>query len=162
VGESELRTMDETEDYTMNFEAVKSSFRQTKDGYHLTLVIHPNDAQSLPDLVSSWVGTRYQCCLVQVNDENIAVPKKKSVEANASVQQAAMLCRSIRFQAWLHNTMECNPEERDVWGESEEEHTARLLRKALDIESRSELKYNEEAQDKLKRLYESFKKEVGR
>ena len=152
--------MENSEDYTLNFEAVKTSFRQTKDGYHLTLVIHPNDAQSLPDLISSWVGTRYQCCLVRLDDENMAVPKKQSVEANASVQQAAMLCKSSRFQAWLHKTMGYNPEERDVWGDSEEEHTARLLRKALCIESRSELKHNEEAQDQLKRIYESFMKEV--
>ena len=154
--------MENSEDYTLNFEAVKTSFRQTKDGYHLTLVIHPNDAQSLPDLISSWVGTRYQCCLVRLDDENMAVPKKQSVEANASVQQAAMLCKSSRFQAWLHKTMGYNPEERDVWGDSEEEHTARLLREALDIESRSELKENKEAQASLKRIYDSFMEDVER
>lgn len=148
--------MERTEDYALNFEAVKTSFRQTKDGYHLTLVIHPNDAGSLPDLISSWVGTRYQCCLVQLNDENEPVKTKESVEGDGLVQQAGMLCRSSRFQDWIHKYMNHDPEERDVWGENEEEHTARLVRLACAISSRSELRSNLKARESFKILYESF------
>tara|TARA_Y100000590_G_scaffold446319_1_gene579843 strand:+ start:1843 stop:2313 length:471 start_codon:yes stop_codon:yes gene_type:complete len=148
--------MERSEDYTLSFEAVKTSFRQTKDGYHLTLVIHPSDVESLPDLISSWVGTRYQCCLVQLNDENEPVKTKDSEEGQSLIQQAGMLCRSSRFQGWIHSFMKCNPEERDVWGENEEEHTARLLRQACGISSRSELRDNLRARETFKSIYESY------
>jgi len=150
--------MERTEDYTLNFEAVKTSFRQTKDGFHLTLVVHPSD---VPDnLFTSWVGTRYQCCLVQLNDENEPVKTAEAVEHDSVIQQAAMLCRSVRFQTWLHDYMAFDPEERDVWGENEEEHTARLLRLACGIQSRSELRDNEDARTRFNHISHMFLKFV--
>ena len=148
--------MDRHKDYTLNFEAVKTSFRQTKDGFHLTLVVHPNDVPE--DLFTSWVGSRYQCCLVQLSDENEPVKKAASVEHDAMIQQAAMLCRSPRFQSWLHDYMDVNPEERDVWGEDEEEHTARLLRQACGIQSRSEFREKEEARACFEYISQAFLK----
>ena len=150
--------MEQTEDFVMNFEAVKTSFRQTKDGYHLTLVLHPSDVP--PDLFSSWVGTRYQCSIVQLNDENEPVMKTDSVEVNAMIQQAGMLCRSKRFQSWIHDYLRVDPEERDVWGESEEEHTARLLRQTCQIESRSELRSNPDAKRTFEEIYAAFMQSI--
>jgi len=158
VGGDELHTMERPEDYALNFEAVKTSFRQTKDGYHLTLVLHPNDVP--PDLFSSWVGSRYQCCLVQMNDENEPVKTADGAEADALVQQAAMLCRSNRFQAWVCEYLGHPPEERDVWGDSEEDYAARLLRSACRISSRSELRTNLEARRAFKDLCNAFMEEV--
>jgi len=150
--------MDGMQNYTLNFEAVKTSFRQTKDGYHLTLVLHPNDVPQ--DLFSSWVGTRYQCAMVQLSDDDQPVKTKDASESDALIQQAGMLCRSSRFQEWIHEYMQTDPEERDVWGENEEQHTARLLRKACDIESRSELKEDMGARQKFETLCQSFIDEV--
>jgi len=151
--------MENTKDYTLEFEAVKTSFRQTKDGYHLTLVLHPNDVPQ--DLFSSWVGTRYQCVLVQLDDENHPVKTKETVEHDGLVQQAGMLCRSPRFQAWIENMYEEEDMERDAWGSNNEENTSRLLRHACAINSRSELRTNEKAREAFKQLYNSFMEHVG-
>jgi hypothetical protein len=44
---------------TIQFEAIKVGFQQTKDGVKLAMVVHPND---LPDeLALSPLGARYQC-----------------------------------------------------------------------------------------------------
>ena len=146
--------MDRSEDYTLNFEAVKTSFRQTKDGYHLTMVIHPSDVPK--ELFSSWVGTRYQCSIVQLNDENEPVKLEASVEADAIVQQAGMLCSSNRFQNWIKEFSGVDPTGPDEWGDNEEEYAARLLRRVCKIDSRSELRTDTEAQLIFSALYHAF------
>ena len=158
MGGNELPTMENTRDYTLEFEAVKTSFRQTKDGYHLTLVLHPNDVPQ--DLFSSWVGTRYQCVLIQLNDENEPVKTAEGNEADSIIQQAGMLCRSPRFQTWIASMYEKEDLEVDVWGGNGEETTARLLRHACSISSRAELRTNHQAREAFQLLYNSFLKSI--
>ena len=88
-----------TEDYILKFEAVKTSFRQTREGYHLTLVLHPNDVPN--ELYTSWVGTRYQCVLVELNDQDMPVEREGVEEGRRAVAVAAQLCRSAGFQHYL-------------------------------------------------------------
>jgi hypothetical protein len=148
----------EASDYTLNFESVKTSFRQTKDGYHLTLVVHPNDVPK--ELFSSWVGTRYQCVLVELNDDNEPVKTEGAVESDGLIQQAGMLCRSARFQTWISAIYETSGSGEDLWGEGEEEGAARLLRHACSISSRSELRTNKQARDAFNQLYERFMEDI--
>jgi len=158
MGNSELQIMDRAKDYTLSFEAVKTSFRQTKDGYHLTLVLHPNDVPQ--DLFSSWVGTRYQCAMVQLSDDDQPMKTKESIESDANIQQAGMLCRSPRFQTWIHQRALTDIEERDVWGESEEDHTVRVLTKLCGISSRKELATDLEGRKIFKELCDAYIEEV--
>ena len=88
-----------SEDYALKFEAVKTSFRQTRDGYHLTLVLHPNDVPN--ELYTSWVGTRYQCVMVELDDQDKPVEREGVDEGRRAVATAAQLCRSGNFQNYL-------------------------------------------------------------
>ncbi len=149
----------EASDYTLNFESVKTSFRQTKDGYHLTLVVHPNDVPK--ELFSSWVGTRYQCVLVELNDDNEPVKTEGAVESDGLIQQAGMLCRSARFQTWISSLYEEKGMDDGVWGDSDEEAAARLLRHACAIGSRAELRTNKAARESFTKIYDSFMKSMN-
>lgn len=152
MGGNELRDM-ETEDYVLNFEAVKTSFRQTKDGYHLTLVLHPSDVPQ--ELFASWVGTRYQCSIVELSDENEPVMREEAKEVDAVVQQAGMLCRSARFQTWiLDRFSDENLSLNDC--SDDEEAAARLVCHLCGISSRAELKKNSSARALFTYLYDKF------
>ena len=49
---------------TIQFESVKAGLRQSKEGYMLTLSVHPDD---LPDdLMRDFVGSRYMVVMVRV------------------------------------------------------------------------------------------------
>lgn len=147
----------ETEDYVLNFEAVKTSFRQTKDGYHLTLVLHPSDVPQ--ELFASWVGTRYQCSIVELSDENEPVMREEAKEVDALTQQAGMLCRSARFQTWILDRFE---EENLSLNDcsDDEEAAARLLCHLCGISSRSELRKNSSARAHFSNIYDTFSSEI--
>jgi hypothetical protein len=49
---------------TLQFEAVKMALKQNKDGYVLTMSIHPDE---IPDeLMRDFVGARYQVVMVRL------------------------------------------------------------------------------------------------
>lgn len=146
-----------TEDYVLSFEAVKTSFRQTKDGYHLTLVIHPNDVPS--ELFGSWVGSRYHCSLVELNDQDQPIIRERAAEAQSAIAAAGQMCRSPRFQVWIESKSSDNEFEP---GTTDEEKAAILLRRACSIDSRSELvPENAEAMKKFDRVRSMFVSDVG-
>ena len=53
---------------TLQFESVKVALKQNKDGYVLTLCIHPDDVPL--ELLRDFVGARYQVVMVRLNDED--------------------------------------------------------------------------------------------
>ena len=54
---------------TVQFEGLKTGFRQNKDGYVLSLAIHPDDVPS--ELMKDFVGSRYMVVMVRLAE---AVP----------------------------------------------------------------------------------------
>lgn len=54
-------------DTTVAFEAVRVAFRQDKEGYVLTLRIHPSDVTD--SIMTDRLGQRYGAALVKINDE---------------------------------------------------------------------------------------------
>jgi hypothetical protein len=49
---------------TLQFEAVKMALKQNKDGYVLTMTVHPDE---VPDaLLRDYVGARYQVVMVRL------------------------------------------------------------------------------------------------
>ncbi len=52
----------------MNFEAVKVSMSQDKNGITLRLSVHPNDCPK--ELHTDWVGTRYMVAMVRLQDDD--------------------------------------------------------------------------------------------
>ena len=131
---------------TYGFEAVKTALRQTKDGISITLVIHPNDVPQ--ELISDHIGSRYMCGMARLDDDNQVVELDSVRKGKIMVNQAGMLCRDHDFQAWLVELGECL--------EPDEAEAAETIRFLCGIESRSELKHNEKAQEAWKKLLADF------
>jgi len=110
----------------IQFEAIKTSLKQSKDGYILTLAVHPDD---LPDdLMRDFIGSRYVVVMVRLGDNEMPMDKE--------------------FWEWLN---------RKEWlMEKNEAACAEWLCSYLDIESRKELKTNQEARTLFNQLRSSF------
>jgi hypothetical protein len=115
----------------LQFEARKVALKQDRTGYILTLCLHPDE---IPDeLLRDFVGARYACALVRIQDDETPTPYVNRV------QKAGMLCRNRSFQAFVA--------ERLVGHAVNEEKTADALCKQCGISSRSELNGNAMAQE---------------
>jgi hypothetical protein len=65
----------------VNFEAVKTSMMQDKNGTNIRLTIHPNDVP--PQLHKDWVGSRYMVVMVKLNEDG--TPEKGDDDATHEV-----------------------------------------------------------------------------
>jgi len=146
----------DAKDSALIFEAVKVSLRQTKDGAMLTLSVHPNDFPQ--DLFKAWVGTRYQCVLVELNDQDEPVQTTESKEGKEAVARAGILCRDVLFQNWMH---EGYPLVSSL-GEVTEETTAKSVCLCCEIDSRAELKTNESARNLFNELLADYNKHIAK
>lgn len=131
---------------TLQFESVKVAFKQDKTGYVLTLCIHPDDVPV--DLFRDFVGARYQVVMVRLDGHEKAMDRQDQFESDQSVKLAGMLCRNEQFWAFLHD-------DGQIFEPSESEATD-WLREYLGLQSRSELKTNHEARDRLESLNREF------
>jgi hypothetical protein len=130
---------------TLQFEAVKIAMKQDKTGIILTLNIHPDE---LPiDLMRDFVGARYQVVMVRLND--LDRPMSRDAEYSRDpVRTAGMLCRDKDFAQYLLSG--------DLIFEAKEEDATDWLKDALDIESRTELKEDQQKSNKFWTIYEEF------
>lgn len=149
MGRKALELMDDVKRYTLDFEAVKYSMAQNKDGVKLTLLVHPSDCPQ--DLMSAWVGDRFQVVMVRLNDDDTpSIPLNKE-EGERAVVAAGFLCRDERFQKFLSRIS--SPFEDEIFNS---EDASRVLREQLQIESRADLKTNESARKKFNELKNEF------
>lgn len=119
----------------LQFEARKVALKQDRTGYVLTLSLHPDEIPE--ELFRDFVGTRYGCAMVRIQDDESPTPYKNRV------QQAGMLCREKQFQEWI--------------GADHEDEAAELLCERCGVTSRSELNGNPQAKalfDELIKDYE--------
>jgi hypothetical protein len=115
----------------LQFEARKVAMKQDRTGFVLTLSIHPDD---LPEeLMRDFVGSRYACALVRIQDDESPTPYINRV------QKAGMLCRNVAFQEFIA--------EQFTGRAVNEEQAAEALCKRCSITSRSELNGNAKAQE---------------
>jgi hypothetical protein len=110
----------------LQFEARKIALKQDRTGYVLTLCLHPDEIPE--ELLRDFVGARYACALVRIQDDESPTPYTNRV------QKAALLCKQQSFQAFMSAI--------------NEEMAARNLCKRCGIQSRSELNGNSDAQEK--------------
>lgn len=129
---------------TSQFEGKKVALKQTKDGHVLTLAIHPDE---IPDeILRDFVGARYMVVMVRIG-ENEEPMERQPVNKHISV--AGMLCRDPQFWEFLF--------EQGLLLETSEKDATDWLKSYLNVESRSELKDNEEAQIALNKILREFK-----
>lgn len=138
--------MSEIRDIAINFEAVKVSMNQDKNGLMLKLAIHPSDAPQ--DLVVAPVGTRYMIAAVMLNDQDEPTIGIKKREADAIISIAGALCRNERFQTWLVDT--------GLAFSGTEKGAVDAVREFCGIKSRSEFSTNETARNKFIALRDEF------
>lgn len=129
---------------TSQFEGKKVALKQTKDGHVLTLAIHPDEIPE--EILRDFVGARYMVVMVRIG-ENEEPMERQPVNKHISI--AGMLCRDRQFWEFLF--------EQGLLLETNEDAATEWLKAYLNIDSRSELKDNEEAQIALNKILREFK-----
>lgn len=122
----------------MQFEARKVALKQDRTGFVLTMSVHPDEFPS--ELLRDFVGARYACVMVRINDDETPVVYKNRV------QQAGMLCKNPNFQKFMNT--------------KGEDATAKALCDRLGVESRTELNGNSLAQSLFDDLMAEFENEA--
>jgi hypothetical protein len=129
---------------TSQFEGKKVALKQTKDGIVMSLAIHPDD---LPEeLIRDFVGARYMVVMVRLNDDETPMQREP---VNKHISAAGMLCRDPQFWEFLY--------EQGLLLETNEEATTEWLKAYLNIDSRRELKDNQDAQIALNKILREFR-----
>ncbi|MGC4008875.1 MAG: hypothetical protein QM805_07790 [Pseudomonas sp.] len=136
----------------MGFEAVKVSMSQDKNGIILRLNVHPNDCPK--ELITDWVGTRYMVGMVRINDDD--TPDDRGyAEVQKMITSAGQLCRNESFFTFLSVV---GLVDHHISGVEERENaSAEAVRDYCGIQSRAEMKTNEEARKKFETMRQSFK-----
>jgi len=133
--------MSEVRDNAMNFEAVKVSMQQNKDGVMLRLAVHPNDCPS--DLHTDWVGSRYMVAMVKLNDQDEIETREQEQAIQRIISSCGLLCREPEFQSYL--------------GVDSEDEAIKVIRSRCEIKSRSEFRDNPSAREKFIGIREEYK-----
>lgn len=133
---------------TSQFEAVKVALKQDKNGYVLTLNIHPDDLDE--SILRDFVGARYMVVMVRLADTEVPMVRSEEYAGARLVKQAGMLCRDSKFWDYLYDKGE-------IFNCSES-HSVNWLCSYLNIVSRAELKTNEKAQSLFEQLNEDYKR----
>lgn len=138
---------------TINFEGVKIAMRQDKNGYILTLSVHPDEVPE--SLLRDWVGSRYQVAMVHIGDDEMPIVPKNKSDGERYVAKAGLLCKERNFQLFIadrNNVDELLHESFDA------DSCAIFLRKELGIDSRAELMDNKDARQQLDLIIMDFNK----
>ena len=131
---------------TIQFEAIKTSFRQNKDGFVLSLAIHPDDVPQ--DLMKDYVGSQYMVVMVRLADDGKPMVRDNEFAGDAAVKSSGILCRDPEFWDWLF--------QKEMLFDKSEKSCTEFLYSYLGIESRKELKTDAEARDLFNRLKQAF------
>ena len=126
--------MDDVKELALNFEAVKVSMSQDKNGTNLRLCIHPDDVPQ--ELHQHWVGSRYMVAMVKLTDEDEPELSEDQIRKQRLFKSAIMVCKEESFWSSMADT---NPFSLDGKINSEN-GCAKHLRDRLGISSRSDLK----------------------
>jgi hypothetical protein len=132
---------------TINFEAIKMALKQDKDGYVLTLRVHPDDLDQ--DLMRDFIGSRYQVVMVRLNETESPMDREAELGGAKAVRVAGMLCRDPKFWEYLHQDLQII--------EASEKEATEWLRNYLDVPSRSDVRTNPKAQELLDKVHKEFK-----
>jgi len=128
---------------TLQYEAIKVSLKQDKEGYILTLRVHPD---SVPEeLFRDYVGARYQVVMVRIGDDEKPLNRDNFSEI---VKLAGMLPRNPEFQKWLVS-------EGHIF-DADEDEAVTWLKAQCQINSRSELANNPAASVRLRHINMEF------
>lgn len=130
---------------SIQFEGIKVGLKQSKDGYVLTMAIHPDDIPD--DLVRDFVGSRYMVVMVRLGDDEQPFDRKE-VKKDPAVAMAGMLCRDQDFWQFVGEyTFD------DIASEGE---CAEWMKMYFAINSRADFKQNTAARERFLNMKEKF------
>jgi hypothetical protein len=130
---------------TLNFESVKIAMKQDKEGYVLTLRVHPDEVPAA--LFRDFVGARYQTVMVRLGDNDKPMNREDALSRDL-IRLAGIICREQSFADWLFI--------QDLIPEPSDQNAVEWLRAELDIQSRSELKENAKARGRFIQINEDY------
>ena len=131
---------------TIQFEGIKAGLKQSKDGYVLTLAVHPDEIPD--DLVRDFVGSRYVVVMVRLDQNEQPMNRGNEFPGDHAVKMAGIMCRDPDFWEWLHA--------KEWLMEKNERACTEWLISYLNIESRKELKTDQDARELFAKLKSSF------
>jgi hypothetical protein len=131
---------------TMQFEALKVALKQDKTGYVLTLCMHPDEIPV--ELLRDFVGARYQVVMVRIDGHERPMDRKDEFDGERYVKMAGIMCRDPRFWKYLQD-------DNQILTATEKEATE-WLREYLGIQSRAELKDDQEARSRLDSINKEY------
>jgi hypothetical protein len=90
-------------------DAIKYAYRQNKDGFVVSFVIHPNDAHK--ELANADIGSQWELTLVGLDEDGNAPQKAQTPEPGEPparvrltlAQRAGMLCKDHLFRQFLRD-----------------------------------------------------------
>ena len=130
---------------TLNFESVKIAMKQDKEGYVLTLRVHPDEVPAA--LFRDFVGARYQTVMVRLGDNDKPMNREDALSRDL-IRLAGIICREQSFADWLFI--------QDLIPEPSDQNAVEWLRAELDIQSRSELKENAKARGRFIQINDEY------
>lgn len=131
---------------TLQFEGIKIAMKQDKTGYILTLNVHPDEVPEA--LLRDFVGARYQVVMVRLNGEERPINRDAEYSRDA-VRAAGILCRDPQFAQYLLDIGQIF--------ELSESAVVAWLKEELEIQSRAELKDNQQAAQKLQFVQQEYR-----
>lgn len=143
--------MSDIREAAMNFEAVKISMSQDRNGVVLRLNVHPSECP--PALHTDWVGSRYMVAMVKLDDEDQPDKRDDETALQRLISSAGLLCRNEEFGAYM-KAMGHIDEDTDAF--TMEDEVTKALYLICNIKSRSELRQNVSARETFMELREEF------
>ena len=128
-----------------NFEGSLMILRKDKNGWVFGFSVHPSEAPT--PLLDAPLGTRFQCVLFQVADNEEFVPNP---EGERAVAKAGELCRRKDFHNYLCEL------DGSLTGADKGVSASQMLRSYLKIDSRSELKSDHRARKEFNDLVSCY------
>lgn len=128
---------------TLQYEAIKVAMKQDKEGFILTLRVHPDEVPEA--LLRDFVGARYQTVMVRIGDDEKPLNRDNFSEV---VKLAGMLPRNPDFRQWLvsqGHIFDADEDEAVTW-----------LKLTCKIGSRRELATNPGAAALLRQINQEF------
>ena len=146
----------EAKDAAQTFEGSLMILRKDKNGWVFGFSVHPSEAPS--PLLDVPLGTRFQCVFFQIDDDESLVVPEEVRSGKRAVSDAGQFCRDEEFRSFIATKFYQfrPPEEMKINNPIDEEECAEILRKGLQIKSRSELATNPEARDRFKEIVSEF------
>ena len=143
------------EDIAESFEAKKYAYRQTKDGMVLSFVLHPDDVPK--EMATAPIGQRYMVACAQIDDHENPIRPRATTDAGKALARANLICRDETYIQWVRmNFYQWHVVDETL---EDEEYAAEVIRFICGIDSRSELKTNPEARERLNEHLKLFESE---